>query len=42
MVSGGLIIFDDYGYLPGVTQALHDWGEPFERTAFGRALWRKR
>jgi O-methyltransferase len=41
MVSGGLIIFDDYGYLPGVTRALHDWGEPFERTAFGRALWRK-
>ena len=42
MISGGIIIFDDYGYLPGVTQSLHEWGEPFERTAFGRALWRKR
>lgn len=42
MASGGVIVFDDYGYLPGVTQALHEWGEPFERTAHGRALWRKR
>lgn len=41
MVRGGVIVFDDYDCLPGATRAIHEWGEPFERTPQGKALWRK-
>jgi O-methyltransferase len=41
MVPGGLILFDDYGCLPGATRAVQEWGQPFELTRNGKALWRK-
>ena len=41
LVPGGLMIFDDYGSLEGVTRAVLDWGEPCDLTRYGRALWRK-
>jgi O-methyltransferase len=41
MVPGGVIVFDDYGLLPGATYAIDDWGEPIEFTRTSRALWRK-
>lgn len=41
MVKGGVIVFDDYKCLPGATRAVEEWGEPFELTAQGKAMWRK-
>lgn len=41
MVSGGVMVFDDYGALPGATEAVRDWGAPIEITRNGKALWRK-
>lgn len=41
MVSGGVIIFDDYLCLPGATRAVREWGEPIELTPQSKALWRK-
>lgn len=41
MVSGGVMLFDDYGCLPGATKAVRDWGEPITTTRHGKAVWRK-
>jgi hypothetical protein len=41
MVSGGVMVFDDYGHLAGATQAVRDWAQPIEITENGKALWRK-
>jgi O-methyltransferase len=41
MVRGGLMLFDDYGIIPGATKAVHDWGQPIEITRAGKALWRR-
>jgi O-methyltransferase len=41
MVSGGVMLFDDYGCVPGATEAVNDWGAPIERTRNEKALWRK-
>jgi O-methyltransferase len=41
MVTGGAMLFDDYGVLPGATEAVRDWGAPIERTRNEKALWRK-
>lgn len=41
MVPGGLMVFDDYDCLPGATRAVREWGESFEITDQGKALWRK-
>lgn len=41
--ANGVMLFDDYGSLPGATQAVHDLlGEAnIARTRCGKALWRK-
>jgi hypothetical protein len=35
------MLFDDYKCLPGATRAVLEWGEDFEETDWGKALWRK-
>lgn len=41
MVKGGVMVFDDYKCLDGATRAVEEWGQPFELTAQGKAMWRK-
>lgn len=41
MAPGGVMVFDDFGCLPGATRAVSDWGEPYTLSDHGKAIWRK-